>query len=260
MGGRRHALGQHFLADPSVVQRAIELAELAPGTHILEVGPGRGALTFPLLDAGFRVTAVEFDRTLAEQLAASPREGLVVEQADFLRFDLARLPEPRMPVVANLPYSTGTAIVTRLLESPERFPRMVVMLQREVANRLRAGPGSRTYGSLSILTQVHAEVREGFSVPPSAFRPPPKVESAVVRLDVSPEPRFDVGDPQRFRRVVRAGFSQRRKTLRNALGSNFGKERSVAALEEAGIDPVRRAETVSIEEFVALAAAFGEDA
>ena len=164
MGGRRHALGQHFLADPSVVHRTIALAGLPAGSSVLEIGPGKGALTLPLLAAGYEVTAVEYDHHLAERLAEDAPEGLHVEQADFLKFDLARLPEGPLPVVANLPYATGTAILTRLLEMPEKFPRIVVMLQREVAQRLVAAPGSRAYGSLSIFTQMQAEVRASASV------------------------------------------------------------------------------------------------
>jgi 16S rRNA (adenine1518-N6/adenine1519-N6)-dimethyltransferase len=260
MGGRRHALGQHFLADNSFVHRTIALAGLPAGSSVLEIGPGKGALTFPLLDAGYHVTAVEFDRSLAENLAAIAPERLRVEQADFLRFDFSRLPDGPLFVVANLPYSTGTAILTRLLEMPEKFPRIVVMLQREVAQRLVAGPGSRAYGSLSIFTQMQAEVQMGFSVPPEAFRPPPRVDSAVVRLDLSVAPRFRCADPQAFRRLVRSAFAQRRKTLRNSLGSVYGKEIALAAMARAGIDPIRRAETVSIPEFCALEVAFGPDA
>jgi len=185
---------------------------------------------------------------------------LRVEQADFLKFDIDSLPSGPLFVVANLPYSTGTAILTRLLERPEKFPRIVVMLQREVAQRLVAEPGSRAYGSLSIFTQMQAAVQMGFLVPPEAFRPPPRVDSAVVRLDLSVEPRFLCADAQKFRRLVRSAFAQRRKTLRNSLGTVYGKEVALAAMARAGIDPVRRAETVSIPEFCALEAAFGQDA
>ena len=260
MPGRRHALGQHFLHDTGVVQRILALAELEEGAEVLEIGPGRGALTFPLLDAGYRVHAVEFDRMLAEALVALDRPGLRVLQADFLRLDLDELGTAPLPVVANLPYSTGTAIVTRLLESPERFPHLVVMLQKEVADRLAASPGSRAYGSLSIFTQLRAEVGGRFVVPPSSFRPPPKVDSVVVRLDMRAQPRVDLADAALFRRVVFAGFATRRKTLRNALGSAFGKDVAVAALDAAGIDPMRRAETVSIEEFAVLTQAFRDHA
>ena len=259
MSGRRRALGQHFLVDASFVRRTIELAELEPGAHVLEIGPGRGALTLALLGAGHRVTAVERDADLGERLISLQRPDLHVEISDFLRFDLSALPAT-MPVVANLPYSVATAILAHLLASPARFPRIVVMLQQEVARRLAAAPGSRAYGSLSILTQMQAKVTMGFGVPAAAFRPPPRVESAVVRLDVSARPRFPVEDPARFRAVVRAAFAQRRKTLRNALGAAFGRDEAVDALAAVNVDGGRRAETVSIEEFVELAGAFGLDA
>jgi 16S rRNA (adenine1518-N6/adenine1519-N6)-dimethyltransferase len=158
-------------------------------------------------------------------------------------------------VVANLPYSTGTAILQRLLEAPERVDRIVVMLQREVADRICAEPGGRAYGALTLLTAQHARVVRGFDVPPSAFRPPPEVDSTVIRLDVAPAPRAAVADEPGFRSVVRAAFAQRRKTLRNALGTSFGRERSEGALARVGIDPDRRAETLSLDEFARLACA-----
>lgn len=250
--GRRRALGQNFLVDPGVARRTVEAARVGPDDRVLEIGPGRGVLTRPLLEAGASVFAVEIDEALVAALTREPRERLVVERADFLRFDLERLPAGPMIVVANLPYSTGTAIVERILAAPERFPRVVVMLQREVAHRLAAEPGTRSYGSLSVLTALWAEARVEFDVPPSAFRPRPKVDSAVVRLDVAAEPRASVDDPAHFRRVVRAAFAQRRKMLRNTLRAAYG-DVAETVLERAGIDARRRAETVSLEEFAVLA-------
>lgn len=249
---RRHALGQHFLIDGEVAERAIRLAELDPGARVLEIGPGRGALTDRLRAAGHPVVAVELDGELAAALEARGDPGLAIVRGDFLRVDLAALPGDVLPVVANLPYSTGTAIVTRLLEQPARFPRLVVMLQLEVAQRLCAGPGSRAYGSLTVLSALDATATMGFVVPPRAFAPPPQVDSAVVRLDASVVPRADVGDRRLFRRVVQAAFGQRRKTLRNALGAGFGAPGAAAMLAAAGIDPRRRAETLSLEEFACL--------
>jgi len=252
--GKRHALGQHFLIDGEVAVRAVRLADLDPGAAVLEIGPGRGALTDHLRAAGHPVVAVEVDEALADALEARGDAGLTIVRGDFLRVDPASLPGDVLPVVANLPYSTGTAIVTRLLEHPLRFPRLVVMLQLEVAERLCATPGSRAYGGLSVLTALQASATFGFVVPPSAFTPRPKVDSAVVRLDVAPLPRADVSDRRLFRRVVQAGFAQRRKTLRNALGAGFGPEPARAMLAGADIDPGRRAETVSLDEFARLAA------
>jgi 16S rRNA (adenine1518-N6/adenine1519-N6)-dimethyltransferase len=251
---RRHALGQHFLIDGEVAERTIRLADLEPGATVLEIGPGRGALTDRLRAAGHPVVAVELDDALGEALDARRDAALTVVRGDFLRVTLDRLAAGPLPVVANLPYATGTAIVSRLLEHPERFPRLVVMLQLEVAQRLCAAPGTRAYGGLTVLVALRAAASMGFVVPPSAFTPPPKVDSAVVRLDVQVAPRAAIDDPGMFRRVVLAAFAQRRKTLRNALGAAFGDagERSLAA---AGIDPRRRAETLTLDEFAHLARA-----
>lgn len=258
--GRRRALGQHFLIDPGVAERAIALAGLDPGSTVLEIGPGRGALTDRLLAAGHRVVAVEVDPRLAGALKERAPEELSVVAGDFLRLDAAELPPGPLPVVANLPYATGTAIVARLLEEPARFPRIVVMLQLEVARRLCAEPGSRAYGGLTVLTALHAAATFGFVVPPSAFAPPPKVDSAVLRLDVQAVPRVAVDDARSFRRVVYAAFAQRRKTLRNALAAAFGTEGAAALLERASIDGRRRAETLSLEEFARLSDAAGAGA
>ena len=249
---RRHALGQHFLIDGEVAEHAIRLAELAPGTRVLEIGPGRGALTDRLRAAGHPVVAVEVDEALADALERRADPGLTIVRGDFLRVDLDVLGDGPLPVVANLPYSTGTAIVSRLLEQPERFPRLVVMLQLEVGQRLCADPGSRSYGGLTVLCALHAIATMGFVVPPRAFAPPPQVDSAVVRLDATVVPRADVGDRRLFRRVVQTAFGQRRKTLRNALSAGFGAVLAAAMLEHAEIDPRRRAETLSLEEFARL--------
>lgn len=255
---RRHALGQHFLVDRGVAGRIVALAGLSPGTTVLEIGPGRGALTDALLAAGMKVVAIELDPELSRRLAERGDPNLLVIPGDALRIDEFELPPGPLPVVANLPYSTGTAIVARLLERPERFPRLVVMLQREVAERLCAPPGSRSYGALSVLVALHATGSVAIRVPPGCFSPPPKVESAVVRLDAVPRALLDVPDEALFRRVVRAAFAQRRKTLRNALRAVFGVEGSEDMLRRAGIDPGRRAEQLSPEEFAGLARAAGD--
>jgi 16S rRNA (adenine1518-N6/adenine1519-N6)-dimethyltransferase len=249
---RRHALGQHFLIDGEVAERTVRFADLDPGARVLEIGPGRGALTDRLRAAGHPVVAVELDDSLAGALEARDDANLTIVRGDFLRTDLDALPAGPLPVVANLPYSTGTAIVTRLIERPERFPRVVVMLQLEVAERLCAEPGSRSYGGLTVLTALHATTTFGFVVPPRSFAPRPQVDSAVIRLDVSVTPRAAVQDRRLFRRVVQAAFAQRRKTLRNALGAAFGAEPARALLAAAGVDPQRRAETLSLDEFACL--------
>jgi 16S rRNA (adenine1518-N6/adenine1519-N6)-dimethyltransferase len=236
-----------------VVERTIALAALEAGAPVLEIGPGHGALTAKLLERGHPVVAVEIDPELARALAERRDPRLEVIEADFLELGpeaRARLPRA---VVANLPYATGTAILERLLAAPERVDRIVVMLQREVAQRIAAEPGGRAYGALTVLTALHARVRPGFDVPPSCFRPPPEVDSAVIRLDVEPAPRAAVTDEAGFRRAVRAAFAQRRKTLRNALAAVYGRVSAEGALERAGVDPGRRAETLSLDEFACLA-------
>lgn len=240
------------MIDDEVAAQAVAAAEIEAAATVLEIGPGRGVLTRPLLAAGARVVAVEIDERLAENLASGAPPELTVERADFLRFDLDRLPSGPITVVANLPYSTGTAIVERLLGSPERFPRLVVMLQKEVADRLAAQPGTRAYGSLSVLTALWAQVSHVLDVPPEAFRPKPKVDSAVVRLDVVTTPRVPVEDVGEFRRVVRAAFGQKRKMLRNTLRAAFA-EQTQEVLERCDIDGRRRAETLTLDEFARLA-------
>ena len=244
-------LGQHFLR-PASVEKLIRVIAPAPSDVFLEIGPGRGALTDRLRAAGHPVVAVELDDALAASLAARRDPGLTVVHGDFLRVALDALPAGPLPVVANLPYSTGTAIVSRLLEHPAQFPRVVVMLQLEVAQRLCAAPNSRAYGGLTVLVALQARASMGFVVPPSAFAPRPKVESAVVRLDVQVAPRVAVDDRRLFRRVVLTAFGQRRKTLRNALGAGFGAEVARELLARAEIDPQRRAETLTLDEFARL--------
>ncbi len=255
MGGprtRRHALGQNFLVDSGVARAALALAELGAGSSVLEIGPGHGALTEVLLAAGHEVFAVEIDPALAASLSARGHDRLHVELADFLRLPLSAVPAKVRNVVANLPYSSGTAMVSRLVGEIGRFDRIVVLLQREVAERLCAGPGGHAYGALSVLTALGATARLGPIVPPSAFRPQPKVESALVRLDCRMQIPEGVPDVAAFRRVVRGAFGQRRKTLRNALGSALGREAALLALAAAGIDGERRAETLTFGEFGAL--------
>lgn len=263
---RRRALGQNFLVDEGVARRTVAAAEIGATDRVLEVGPGKGVLTKYLTATAARVCAVEVDEELAEGLsrgravsealssdadpAASDR--LTIIRSDFLRFDLSRLDEGPWLVVSNLPYSTGTAILERLLEFPARFPRIVVMLQKEVAQRLAAEPGTRSYGSLSVLTSLWCATELCFEVPPKCFRPAPKVDSAVVRLDVSPEPRVAIPDPAAFRGLVRASFAQKRKMLRNTLRAAYGEE-AEPALERARVDGRRRAETLTLEEFARLA-------
>ncbi len=258
MGHRRRALGQHFLRDPAIARAIVDLIAPTPADLVIEIGPGHGALTAELARRAGRLIALEIDPGLVAEIRQR-FPGVEVLEADARRWDYAAVTAPpggRVLVAGNLPYSVGKPILLRLLAARQAIAEMALMLQREVAERLAAPPGSKAYGSLSVLVQLHCEVRLALQVPPGAFRPPPKVESAVVHLRVLPTLRIPVGDERRFQTVVRAAFSRRRKTVANALAGSLGQpvERVKQALAEAGIDPRRRAETLTIPDFAALAA------
>ena len=257
----RKRWGQHFLCDPSVARRIVDTAELGPRSVVLEIGPGLGALTGELAARAGRLHLVEIDPALATRLAAQhagdPRVRVIA--GDVLSLPLVELvPGPAVTVVANLPYNIATPVLFRLLDLRERFPRAVVMLQREVAARLAARPGSGEYGITSVLVQAFAEVRIAFNVSRRSFLPRPDVDSAVVDIRWSVAPRTEVGDPELFREVVRAAFGQRRKMLRNALAALAERQgvAVLAALGSAGIAPGARAETLDLEAFARLARAF----
>lgn len=250
----RKRFGQHFLAAPDIVARIVQAAGLRPGDRVLEIGPGRGVLTRALVAAGGAVTALELDRDLAA-LLRSDLPDLHLVEGDALTIDLPSLcPGDGWIVCSNLPYNVGTPILERLLAEPLRFPRLVVMLQKEVGERLAAAPDSSEYGSLSVYTQARARVERCFLVPPGAFRPPPKVDSVVLRLEALPVPDLGGVDPAHHERVVRAGFALRRKTLRNALSRVWSGEEIDRACAAAGIDPGLRAEVLGLEAWTRLAA------
>lgn len=246
----RKRFGQHFLHDQAVVRRLVGAVNPRHGQTIVEIGPGEGVLTGPLLAAGTRVIAVELDRDLA---AALPRrlgfpDSLEVIQADVLETDLARLSPLPLRVVGNLPYNISTPILFHLFGFGERVVDMHFMLQKEVIDRLVADTGSKQYGRLTVMAAFHCDMARLFDVPPGAFRPPPKVVSAVVRM--TPKPLGPVGLDRlpRLHAVVRAAFGQRRKTLRNALKDLLSEDE----IASAGVDPKARAETVSLAGFSAL--------
>ena len=261
---RRRALGQHFLREPAIARAIVDLVAPTPDDVVVEIGPGEGALTAEVVRrAPGRLLALDVDPALVARLRgrfpAARFPGLDVVEADARRWDYGRLVAPpggRVLVVGNLPYSVSKPIVAALVGAHGSITEMALMLQLEVAQRLAARPGGKTYASVSVLTQLYCDVRIAFHVPPGAFRPPPKVESGVVHLASRPEPRVPVADARRFQVVVRAAFAQRRKMLANALAGGLGiaadTVRRVA--EDVGIDPGRRAETLEIEEFARLAA------
>ena len=244
---RRVRLGQHFLVDVNVVSDIMQLLQPRPGERFVEIGPGHGALTEPLLDAGAVVHAVEIDPLLANRLGAKwPAEELVVHAADALAFDYAALAGSDLRLVGNLPYYLSTPLLFRFLEFAGTFRDMTVMLQREVAERLCAHPGTRRYGRLTVMAGARCRSELCFVVGPESFRPPPKVDSAMVRL--IPYSRARIERPQAFERLVRLAFSQRRKTIGNALRTAATKQQ----LRAAGIDPALRAEQIPVADYLKL--------
>ena len=248
-------LGQHFLIDPNIVRKILKVAALRPEDVVFEVGPGRGALTQWLCERVSKVIAVELDQHLFHYLAEiyAQRDTLELHHGDALEFSYDTLPRGAV-VIANLPYYVSTPLLFRLLQEHDRIDRMVLMLQREVAERMTAGPGSRDYGLLSVISQYYTKPRKAFVVPASCFRPVPQVDSSVIHLTRRSEHKsFDARFDRVFMKVVRGAFAHRRKTLLNSYREAGWEESLIRqALEQARIDPQRRAETVMIREFVAL--------
>ena len=259
----RHGLGQNFLADVDVLEGILREADPVPGDRVLEIGPGLGFLTGGLLAAGAAVTAVELDRGMAaflrDTFATEVEEArLRLIEGDALDQDLVGLVPPPYDVVANLPYHITSPVLHRLLGRAPRADRLVLMLQREVAERVSAAPGEMSY--LSVFVQYHAKARIAFRVPREAFEPAPKVESAVLVLEPYPaDDRLDAATEDHLWRVVQAGFRERRKMLHNVLTRQLPIEpdRVDAALEAVGIARDRRPQTVAVGEWIALAEALG---
>jgi 16S rRNA (adenine1518-N6/adenine1519-N6)-dimethyltransferase len=245
----RKRFGQHFLTDRHYLRRIVEAIAPREGESMLEIGPGTGLLTAELVQVVRPLHVVEVDRDLAAELARRfPPERLTVHEGDVLEFDLATLPAP-LRVVGNLPYNISTPILFRLEADAARLGDCVFLLQKEVVDRMVAAPDTAEYGRLSVMLQSRFAMARLLDVPAGAFTPPPKVESAVVRMRPLGEDRERAKDEGLFRAIVAAAFSQRRKTLRNAARALV----PVPAYAVAGIDPARRGETLSVHEFVALA-------
>lgn len=250
----RKRFGQHFLHDPAIVDRIVRAIAPQPGETIVEIGPGRGVLTRALLAAAGRLDAVEIDRDLVAALAKEfpAGSGLALHVGDALAFDFAALAAARgtpLRVVGNLPYNISTPLLFHLLEAPAAIADLHVMLQREVIERMAAQPGGRDYGRLTVMLAPWVRVEKLFDVGPGAFQPPPRVWSSVARLRMRATPAFEV--PANFASVVTSAFSQRRKTLRNALKQLL----TAAEIAAAGVDPGARAEVIPPEGFAALARA-----
>jgi 16S rRNA (adenine1518-N6/adenine1519-N6)-dimethyltransferase len=252
----RKRFGQHFLHDQGIIRRIVEAVSPVPGEHLVEVGPGRGALTWALLARAQRLDVIEIDRDLAAQLRADPRaqSGLSLQVGDALKTDFIRLQDggPRLRIVGNLPYNISTPLLFELLRQRAAIADMHFMLQKEVVDRMSAQPDGKDYGRLTIMLAAYAEVEHLFDVGPGAFQPPPKVWSAIVRLRPSREPRFPIGSDAALRTLGTAAFSHRRKTLRNGLKGLL----SVEEIEACGIDPGLRPEVLGAAQFGTLAARY----
>jgi 16S rRNA (adenine1518-N6/adenine1519-N6)-dimethyltransferase len=252
----KHSWGQNFLGDAHALQSITDGLHLAPGETVVELGPGLGHLTRHLLATGARVVAVERDRDMVKVLESQELPGLTIVSGNAAAIDFARVGgAERVAVAGNLPYHLSSPILFQVLAQRRTISRAVFTLQQEVVTRLAAGPGNRDYGLLSALLGLYFDVEEVAQLPAHLFHPPPKVDSAVVRLSTLATPRAEVHDDAHYIRVVKAGFAQRRKTLLNSLRSDSSlgsSDQVIAALEQAGIDPKRRAETLAPEEFAAL--------
>lgn len=257
--------GQNFLLDQRIIQGIVDAAQLTRADTVVEIGPGLGSLTTSLAQKAGNVLAIEIDgdliTPLEETMAAFPNCKLI--QGDILDMDLDQqlketFPDGHFPykIVANLPYYITTPIIMSLLEQKCQCQTMILMMQKEVGERIEAKPGTKAYGALSVAVQYYTEPEMVLKVPPSSFRPAPEVDSVVMRLRVRDQPAVTPHDEKLFFQVVRAAFGQRRKTLTNALASRFNqipKKVLVAIIQEAGIDPQTRGETLGLEEFATLA-------
>jgi 16S rRNA (adenine1518-N6/adenine1519-N6)-dimethyltransferase len=249
----RKRFGQHFLHDPRIIERIVNVIAPERGQNVVEIGPGLGALTFPLLARLGQLDVIEIDRDAIRELKAkTDGSALRIHEGDVLRFDLRELASGgrKLRLVGNLPYNISTPLLFHLLEQRAVIEDMHFMLQKEVVARMAAKANDDSYGRLSVMLAPWAEVTALFDVGPGAFRPPPRVTSSIVRLRPYAQPPFVIADHDAYARVVRAAFTQRRKTLRNALKQLLDPE----AIESCDIDPGARAETISPERFALLAA------
>jgi 16S rRNA (adenine1518-N6/adenine1519-N6)-dimethyltransferase len=249
----KKSLGQHFLHDRGVIDKIVLAVDPKPGDRLFEIGPGQGAITFPLLRRHGALTVVEFDRDLITPLMESA-EGigeLTIIHKDVLKVDFGKLAGDGPPIrlVGNLPYNISSPILFHVLEHAEAVRDMHFMLQKEVVDRMGAAPGSKVYGRLSVMLQAVCRVTPLFTVAPGAFRPPPKVDSAVVRLVPKPPAEVGIDDPALFEHLVRDAFGQRRKTMRNAVQALCRGE----DIEAVGLRPDARAEQLAVADFVRLA-------
>lgn len=254
--------GQNFLTDDGVLDEIVEAAGVCDKDHIVEIGPGLGALTQRLAEKASHVTAIEIDTQMIPVLdeVLEGFDNTRVICADVLKTDMKVIaetyPGEDVKVVANLPYYITTPIVTSLLESGIHYKSITVMVQTEVAERMQTGPGSKDYGALSLAVQYYSKPEIMIDVPPECFYPMPGVGSSVIKLDLYEEPPVKVSNPEFMFRIIKASFMQRRKTLQNALQNNpdtkISREKTVEALEKLGLDPMIRGEALTLEQFAGL--------
>jgi 16S rRNA (adenine1518-N6/adenine1519-N6)-dimethyltransferase len=245
----RKRFGQNFLQHPQVIQQIIAAIAPREDDFLVEIGPGKGALTQPLLAQVQRLAAIEFDRDLVQYLNNQNWGELTIYQADVLKFDFAQLNQPVLRIVGNLPYNISTPLLFHVLQYADRVQDMVFMLQKEVVERIVAKPNCADYGRLSVMLQYYCQTEKLFDVSPTAFYPPPKVDSSVIQLIPHQTPPVQIHDKTQFEKLVALAFSQRRKTLRNNLKPLLTTEQ----IEQVGINPQVRAETLTLVEFAALA-------
>ena len=262
--------GQNFLIDPHVLEKIVDAAEITPEDVVLEIGPGIGTMTQYLCERAGKVVAVEIDRNLIPILKDTLKayENVEIRNEDILKADIGKIAEENggrpLKVVANLPYYITTPILMSLLESRTPIQSITVMIQKEVADRMMSGPGSKEYGALSLGVQYYSKPELMANVPPNCFIPRPNVGSAVIRLSIYPEPEVAVKDEKLLFRLIRASFNQRRKTLQNGLANSqelsFSKEEIAEAIASLGVSPTVRGEALSLAQFAALADYFTEHA
>jgi 16S rRNA (adenine1518-N6/adenine1519-N6)-dimethyltransferase len=255
-------LGQHFLSDLNLIEKIVSSAGIAPDDIVLEIGPGLGALTFSLAKAAARVCAVDKDSQILEELKFELKnsgvENVVLMEHDILSFDifaLARAEKSKLRVVGNLPYNISSQILVKLIDARDIISGAVLMFQKEMAGRIMAMPGTKEYGRLSVMLRYCADVEKVADARAELFFPKPKIDSTILKIDFK-TPERPANDEVFFQNVIKAAFSKRRKTLKNALlGSHLdiGAEKIIGAFARSGIDPIRRAETLSVDEFVTLA-------
>lgn len=247
----RKRFGQNFLHYPAVIQRIVDVINLQRQDHVVEIGPGKGALTKLILERVNKLDVVEIDRDLVKALTISlgNNEHLIIHEADALKLDLSQFGQTDLRIVGNLPYNISTPLLFHLLSYKDYIKDMLFMLQKEVVNRICAEPGSKQYGRLTIMLQYYCDVDSLFIIKPGAFSPSPKVDSAIIRLTPLAKPRYELSDHESFKIIVKEAFSQRRKTIRNTLKKFI----SEPEIKELGIAPEIRAENLEIADFVKLA-------